>query len=286
MSTTGTLRGARTDEPSPKIVPVRRPGRWLMMAATAVLVLMVANSLATNERYEWPVVRDYLFDPLILQGLLLSVELTVIAMTVGILLGIVLAFMRFSASRFLQGVAWIYIWLFRSIPALVQIIFWYNLAALYPELSIGIPFGPTFLSESSNTLITALTAAIIALGLNQAAYTSEVVRGGMLSVAKGQTEAALSLGMSNGQRLFKIVLPQAMKAILPPVGNEIISMLKNTSLVSVIALADLLYSAQTIYSRTYQIIPLLIVACIWYLVATSVLSLGQYYVEKHFSRSV
>lgn len=274
------------ERPIPKIVRLPRPGRWLLIGVTAVLLTLTGYSVVTNERFEWAVVGQYLFDPLILRGLLLTLELTLIAMTVGIVLGTLLAFMRFSGSRFLIAAAWAYIWLFRSVPALVQILFWFNLGALYPKISLGIPFGPTFLSVSSNDLITAFTAAIIGLGLNQAAYTSEVVRGGMLSVAKGQTEAALSLGIGSGQLLFRIVLPQAMRAILPPVGNEVIGMLKNTSLVSVIALADVLYSAQSIYARTYQVIPLLIVACVWYLVATSILSVGQYFIEKHFSRSV
>lgn len=266
------------------VVPLRHPLRWAAIAVTVVILLMVARSVATNPRFEWDVVAEYLFDDTILRGLLRTLQLTVVAMALGIVLGVVLAFMRFSHSRFLVTVSWTYTWLFRSVPALVQILFWYNLAALYPRLSIGIPFGPEFASGSANDLITGMTAAVLGLGLNQAAYTSEVVRGGMLSVGHGQSEAAISLGMSEQQRLFKIVLPQAMRAIVPPVGNELIGMLKNTSLVSVIALADVLYSAQIIYSRTYQIIPLLLVACIWYLVATTLMSIGQHYIERRFSR--
>lgn len=266
------------------VVPLRHPLRWAAIAVTVVILLMVARSVATNPRFEWDVVAEYLFDDTILRGLLRTLQLTVVAMALGIVLGVVLAFMRFSHSRFLVTVSWTYTWLFRSVPALVQILFWYNLAALYPRLSIGIPFGPEFASGSANDLITGMTAAVLGLGLNQAAYTSEVVRGGMLSVGHGQSEAAISLGMSEQQRLFKIVLPQAMRAIVPPVGNELIGMLKNTSLVSVIALADVLYSAQIIYSRTYQIIPLLLVACIWYLAATTLMSIGQHYIERRFSR--
>lgn len=269
---------------TPAVVKVRHPLRWAAIALTIVMLAMPVNSLVTNEQYQWDVVGDYLFDPLILAGLVQTLELTVIAMALGIVLGATLACMRFSASRFLVTVSWTYTWLFRSVPALVQILFWYNLAALYPTLSIGIPFGPEWITASSNDLITPLTAAVLGLGLNQAAYTSEVVRGGMLSVGRGQTEAALALGMSSFQRLFRIVLPQAMRAILPPVGNEVIGMLKNTSLVSVIALGDVLYAAETIYSRTYQIIPLLLVACAWYLIATTVLSIGQHFVERHYGR--
>lgn len=271
---------------APTVVPLRHPLRWVAIAATVVLLLVVARSVVTNERFQWDVVGQYLFDDTILRGMVKTLQLTVVAMALGIALGVVLAFMRFSSSRFLVTVSWTYTWLFRSVPALVQILFWYNLAALYPRLSFSLPFGPELAGGSANDLITAMTAAVLGLGLNQAAYTSEVIRGGMLSVGRGQSEAALSLGMSEGQRLFKIVLPQAMRAIIPPVGNELIGMLKNTSLVSVIALADVLYSAQIIYSRTYEIIPMLIVACIWYLVATSVMSVGQYYIERRFSRGV
>lgn len=280
-----TAAATRTPKSLPfKVIPRRRPLLWAAIALTVLVLAAAAQSIVTNERFQWDVVAKYMFDRTILSGLAQTLELTVIAMAIGVVLGVVLAFMRFSDSRFLVGVSAGYTWLFRSIPALVQILFWYNLAALYPRISISIPFGPEIIGGSANDIITAMTAAILGLGLNQAAYTSEVVRGGMLSVGRGQSEAALALGMSEGQRLGKIVLPQAMRAILPPVGNEVISMLKNTSLVSVIAVADVLYSAQIIYSRTYEIIPMLIVACIWYLVATTILSIGQHHLERRFNR--
>jgi len=267
-----------------KVVPLRHPLRWAAVACALLLLAMVLSGLARNHRFQWSVVAEYLFAPPILKGILLTIELTLIAMTIGIVLGTVLAFMRLSNSPFLTAVAWGYSWVFRSIPVLVQLLFWYNLAALYPTVSLGIPFGPRFVSADANDVITPLTAAILGLGLAQAAYTSEVIRGGMLSVGRGQSEAALSLGMRTRQRLFRIILPQAMRPILPPVGNEFIGMLKNTSLVSVIALADLLFTAQVIYARTFQTIPLIVVVCLWYLILTTVLSIGQYFLEKRYSR--
>jgi polar amino acid transport system permease protein len=284
VTVAGRARAARSAAREERVIPRSRPGLWVATAVTVVLLALVLFSVATNPRFRWDVVGGYLFDPMILSGLLMTVVLTIVAMAIGIGLGVVLAFMRFSDSRFLIAVSAGYSWLFRSVPALVQILIWFNLAALYPRLALGVPFGPELFSVSTNDLITPLAAAILGLGLNQAAYTGEVIRGGMLSVGRGQSEAARALGMSEGRRLGRIVLPQAMKAILPPVGNEVIGMLKNTSLVSVIAVADLLYSAQIIYSRTYQVIPLLMVACIWYLVATSVLSVGQHFIERRFNR--
>ncbi|HLX21431.1 MAG TPA: amino acid ABC transporter permease, partial [Gaiellaceae bacterium] len=176
------------------------------------------------------------------------------------------------------------IWFFRGTPVLVQILFWFNLALLFPKIALGIPFGPTFYHHSVNSLITPYNAAILALGLNEAAYMAEIVRAGILSVDEGQSEAAAAVGMTRSQTMRRIVLPQAMRVVVPPTGNETISMLKTSSLVSVIALADLLYSAQIIYARTYQTIQLLLVASIWYLICTTVLSIGQYYVERHYAR--
>ena len=167
-------------------------------------------------------------------------------------------------------------------PALVQLIFWYNFGALYPTISVGLPWGPTLFSASANALITPLFAALAGLGLAQAAYTAEVIRGGILSVPRGQTRAALALGMGPMTTFRRIVFPQALRVIIPPVGNEVVSMVKSTSLVSVIAMADLLYTAQLIYARTYETIPLLIVASLWYLLVVSVLSVGQHVLERRF----
>jgi len=186
----------------------------------------------------------------------------------------------------LAGTAGGYIWLFRGTPLITQLIFWNFLASLYPRLGLGIPFGPTFVSVDTNAVISVFTAALLGLGLNEAAYMAEIVRGGIQSVDGGQSEAAGALGLSRGQTLRRIVLPQAMRVIVPPTGNETISMLKTSSLVSVIALNDLLYTAQSIYGINYQVIPLLVVASLWYLIVVSVLSVGQSFVERRYGRGM
>jgi polar amino acid transport system permease protein len=265
-------------------VPVRHPGRWVATAVVAVIVVALARSVATNPRFQWDVVGHYLFTSSILDGLVTTIELTVVAMALGIVLGIVLALMRLSQSAVLSSVSWVYIWLLRGTPVLVQILLWYFIAALYPTVDLGIPFGPSFIHLDANSLVTKFAAATLALGLNEGAYMSEIVRAGIISVDEGQTDAAQALGMTRTQTMRRIVMPQAMRVIIPPTGNETISMLKTTSLVAFIALTDLLYSAQLIYARTYETIPLLIVASIWYLAVTSVLSIGQYYIERYYGR--
>ena len=276
----------RQQEPPGEIqaVPVRHPGRWVAAAVIAVLVAALARSVATNPRFEWGVVGDYLFSSRILNGLVLTLELTVLAMAIGAALGIVLALMRMSRSALVSGTSWVYIWLLRGTPVLVQILFWNFISALYPSIDLGIPFGPSFVHLDANTLITPFMAATLALGLNEGAYMSEIVRAGIISVDEGQHDAAQALGMTRLQTMRRIVLPQAMRVIIPPTGNETISMLKTTSLVAFIGLGDLLYSAQLIYSVNYKTIQLLIVASIWYLVVTSILSVGQYYLERYYGR--
>jgi polar amino acid transport system permease protein len=277
---------ANREQDDYEVVPLRHPFKWLGILVVAVLMAMLAHGLLTNDLFQWHLVWHYLFAGQILDGLGRTLALTAVAMVVGIVLGTILAVMRWAGSRLLAGVAAAYIWFFRGTPVLVQLIFWYNFAALYQRISLGLPFGPSFVSGDVNQLIDPWTAAILGLGLNQAAYTAEIIRGGILSVGRGQREAGLALGMHGGQVFWHITLPQAMKVVLPPVGNEIISMLKGTSLVSVIALADLLYTAQLIYSQNYQTIPLLIVVSLWYLAATSVLSVLQHFVELRFSREL
>ena len=272
------------DEEQLAIVRRRSPLRLLGMAVMLVLAAMLVNTLVTNGRFEWAVVGQYLTVDAMVAGALLTLELTAIAMVLGVLLGIVLAVMRMSRSRLLASTSWGFVWFFRGTPLLIQLIFWFNLSALYPALSLGIPFGPAFVTGSSNAFITPFVAAVLGLSLNEAAYMAEIVRGGLLGVDRGQTEAAQALGMRRLHLLLRIVLPQAMRIIVPPVANQTLSMLKNTSLVSVLGAADLLHSAQIIYSRTYQTVPLLIVAALWYLAMTSVLSVGQYYVERYYRR--
>ena len=265
-------------------VPVRRPGRWVAGAIVLLIAASIVRSVVTNKRFEWGVVGHYLFDHRILHGVVATLYLTVLAMIIGIALGVILAVMRQSPNPLVKGASWLYIWFFRGTPLLVQLIFWFNLASLFPVISLGIPFGPALINGHANTLITTFMAALLGLGLNEGAYMAEIVRAGFLSVPGGQTEAAQSLGMSRLQIMRHVVLPQAMRVIIPPTGNEAISMLKNSSLASVITFVELLYAAQEIYSSTFQTIPLLITASIWYLVMTSVAYVGQYFIERHYAR--
>ena len=265
-------------------VPVRHPGRWLAAAVILVLAAMLAHTLVTNENFHWDVVGKYLTTDSILNGLKNTLILTALSMAIGIVGGIGLAVMRLSANPLMSWTAAGYIWLFRGTPVITQLLFWFYLGALFPRLGLGIPFGPTFVSVDTNSLIAPFTAALLGLGLNEAAYMAEIVRGGILSVEHGQTEAAEALGMTRARILRRIVLPQAMRVIIPPTGNETISMLKTTSLVVVIAYFELMTAVQQIYSRNFQTIPLLIVAAIWYLLLTSVLTLIQGRIEKRFAR--
>jgi polar amino acid transport system permease protein len=277
---------AQVDPDEIRAIPVRHPGRWVAAAVILVLAVAVVDSMASNPRFQWGIVREYLFSSRILSGLVVTLELTIASMVIGIVLGVVLAVMRLSPNPLVAGASSLYIWIFRGTPVLVQILFWYNIAALYPRISIGLPFGPTFADFDASVLITPFVAGMLALGLNEGAYMAEIVRAGIISVPEGQTQAAKALGMTRLLTMRRIVLPQAMRVIVPPTGNETISMLKTTSLVSVIALPqpELLYASQLIYSVNYRTIQLLIVASIWYLLVTTILTIGQYYLERHFGR--
>jgi polar amino acid transport system permease protein len=279
-----SIAQSTTDATELKAVPVRHPGRWVGALVIAVLVAMLVNSFFTNSQYQWGKQWKYIFTAPILHGVGVTLELTVTAMAIGIVGGISLAIMRLSPNPVISGVSWFYIWFFRGTPVLVQILLWYNLAYLFPHLSLGIPFGPTFVTGDTNSLISALTAGILALGLNEAAYMAEIVRAGILSVDEGQAEAASALGMSHGLVMRRIVLPQAMRVIVPPTGNETISMLKTSSLVSAIAVPELLQQTQGIINTTFITLPLLLMASIWYLAMTSVLTVGQFYLERYFGR--
>jgi polar amino acid transport system permease protein len=265
-----------------RVVPLRHPWTWVASAFAVLVAASVFTSVATNPAFQWPVVAQYMLDEQILGGLARTLELTLAAMAMGLVLGTALAVMRLSRNLLLSTISWLYIWFFRSVPVLVQLIFWYNFGALYPKIMLRIPFGPVLYSASTNAVITPLTAALAGLGLAQAAYTAEVVRAGIVSVPRGQTRAAMALGMRPATIFVRIIFPQAMRVIIPPVGNEVISMVKSTSLVSVIALAELLYTAQLIYARTYETIPLLIVASLWYLIIVSILSVGQHFLERYY----
>jgi polar amino acid transport system permease protein len=267
-----------------RAVPVRHPGRWVALAVIAVLAAMLIHMLLTNPNLEWSSVRKYLFSHIILRGVWMTIKLTILSMAIGIVLGIVAAVMRLSANPIVRGVAWLYVWFFRGTPLLVQILAWFAISTLFKTLAFGIPFGPHFAGESTNKLITLFISALLALSLNEGAYMSEIVRAGILAVDEGQSEAAHALGMTKLQTMRRIVLPQAMRVIVPPTGNEINSMLKSTSLVSTVGIFELLRSAQAIYNANYKVIPLLIVAVIWYLAMTSVLQVGQFYLERHYGR--
>jgi polar amino acid transport system permease protein len=268
-----------------KAVPVRHPWRWV---AAALILLIVANaiwSLATEAQIDWSVFREFLFASTIIKGVGLTLVLTAIAMVMGIALGVVLAVMWMSPNPLVSGASWFYIWIFRGTPVIVQLLFWFAIAAIYPHVSIGIPFGgPEILGMDSKNLITPFMAAIFGLGFNEAAYMAEIVRAGINSVDEGQDEAAAALGMGRILTMRRIVLPQAMRVIIPPTGNETISMLKTSSLAAYISVSELLFNAQIIYSRNYKVIELLLVASVWYLFFTSILTVGQYYIERYFSR--
>lgn len=263
-----------------KPVPVKHLSHSVAAVLLIAAVVLFIINLVTNPNIGWPVVARYLFHPEILSGLLTTLVLTALAMILGLLLGTILAMMRLSTSRLFQSVSWCWIWFFRGVPPLVQLIFWYNLALLLPEISIGIPFGPKLIAWNTNELITPLSAAILGLAFTESAYAAEMIRAGIQAVNRGQMEACATLGMTRWQTMSRVVLPQALRIVLPPIGNDTISMLKFTSLVSVLALPDLLFSAQMIYARTYQTIPLLVVATIWYLILTTIFTLVQYVIEK------
>ncbi|WDT54387.1 amino acid ABC transporter permease [Streptomyces sp. G7(2002)] len=263
-----------TPHPVPRIVPRRRTGQWAAAAAVLALLALALTSVVRNDAFQWDVVADYFLTTAVLRGLGLTLWLTVLVMALGFVLGTLLATMRLSGNPVLRSVSWGYVWLFRSMPILVQLLFWFNIGALYP----------TVLGIKTVDLLGPITIALIGLTLHEAAYAAEVVRGGILSVDKGQLEAAQSLGLGAWRRLRRIVLPQAMRSIVPPAGNMLIGTLKGTSIVSVIAVQDLLYSVQLVYHRTYQVIPLLLVATLWYIVVTSALGVGQYYLERHYAR--
>jgi polar amino acid transport system permease protein len=290
-----------------EVVPVRHVGTWI---GTGFLILFIAmlvhtifskiptgatacNSVAgvrhchaeVSWRFGWNVIFHYFTTSEIFRGLLVTLELTALAMIVGILLGVLAAVMRLSRSRLLSGAAWTYTWLFRGTPVYVQLLIWGYIAVLYPKFAIGIPFTHVYLVQFSATRVfIPFNAAVTALGLNEGAYFSEIVRSGLIAVDEGQTEAAMSLGMTRGQTLRLIVLPQAMRVIIPPTGNEVISMLKTTSLVVVVAVVDLVGAVTNIYTQTYQIMPMLILASMWYLIVSTILSIGQFYLERHYAK--
>jgi len=267
-----------------KAVPVRHPGRWVAVGVIAVLVAMFVNSLFTNPNWDWGFQLSNAFSAPVLRGVWVTIWLTIAAMVMGVLLGIVLSIMRLSPNPVLSSAAWLYIWVFRGTPVLVQLVIWAQLGSLYRNISLGVPFGPAWFSFETRNLIPNVGAALLGLGLNEAAYMSEIIRAGILSVDEGQSEAASALSLSRMQTLRRIVLPQAMRVVVPPTGNETISMLKTTSLVAYVPYYELFFQTQAIGSRTFQVFPMLITASLWYLAMTSVLMVGQYYIERYYAR--
>jgi polar amino acid transport system permease protein len=270
---------------APRILPAPRRGRWTGIALILLAAAWIAYQVLVNPGFQWEIVGRHMFGADVLGGVAMTVQLTVLVMLMGTVIGIVIALMRLSGDPVLAFCAHGFVWFFRGTPVLVQLVFWYNLASLFPVLSVGIPFdGPKFAEISSTLAISSFTAAMLGLGLNEAAYMAEIVRAGMLSVDPGQAEASKALGHRPWQTFRVVLLPQAMKAIVPPTGNQVIGMLKYTSIASVVALGELMHSVENIYSRTFETIPLLIVAALWYLIMVSILSIIQFFVERHYAR--
>ncbi|MEU5726895.1 amino acid ABC transporter permease [Micromonospora sp. NPDC047738] len=279
-------------------VPVRHPGRWVAVLVIGVLVAMFVHLLVTNKAFNWSFMVDNMFRPPIIDGLKGTIALTILAMLIGIGLGIVVAIMRLSSNPILRGVSWVYTWFFRAVPRLVLAILFGNLGILWSRVEFGLPFdrqiGALFgiqdfearlFGFTAVDILTGFVAGMLALGLSEAAYMAEIVRAGIQSVDEGQTEAAQALGLSRTQILRRIVLPQAMRVIIPPTGNETIAMLKDTSLVAFVPVStELYFQLKAVGNRTFQVFPMYVAACLWYLVLTSVLLVGQYYLERHYGR--
>lgn len=277
-----------TREPDEQLTVVhpKHWARWILSALAIFVVAQLLWSLATNELYQWNVFAQYFLSDAVLKALTLTLWLTVISGTIGFVLGGFLAVARLSKSPLLNSLSWSFIWFFRSVPLVVQLVVWYNLGYLYPQLGLGWPFSTDFwlVEFDTVTLISSFAAAVLGLGLHQAAYSAEIIRAGILSVDQGQLEAAAALGIPRRVRFFRIVLPQAARAILPNAFNEIIGLVKGTSVVFVVALPELFYTVQVIYNRNQLVIPLLFVAVAWYAIITTILSIAQFYIERHYSK--
>ncbi|OON38781.1 amino acid ABC transporter permease [Izhakiella australiensis] len=278
----------RSDIQARDVSNAHRAPRYGRLVSWVIVLLLAFNFLwlvAMNPNFEWGVVAKWFTETSVLNGLKVTLGLTLVSMILGVILGLLLAIARMSDNRLLSWLSGLYIWFFRGTPLLVQLIFWYNMSTLFPKVTLSVPFTSVVLgSWNTNDLITPLTAAIAGLALNEAAYMAEIIRAGLLSVDSGQIETTQAFGMSRARALRRVIIPQAMRAIVPPTGNQLISMIKATSLVSVIAMGDLLYSVQAVYNRTFEIIPMLMVAVIWYLIITSILNVGQSAIERYYAR--
>ncbi len=259
-------------------------GRTALAVVVVLVVVWLTQSVATNPRLDWGVVWTYLFNAEILRGVRLTLFLAVLCMVLATVVGLISALMSLSGSRVLRMLSAAYIWLFRGTPVLVQLIIWFNLALLFPVIAFGVPFGPELVTWNTNDLITPIRAAIVAFTLAEGAFMSEIIRSGIQAVDKGQSEAARTLGMTSSRTMRRIVLPQAVRIVLPPAGNEFITMLKGTALAAVIAVPELLYQGQRIYYANFQVMELLIVVSIWYLVIVSAATVNQMFLERYWSK--
>jgi polar amino acid transport system permease protein len=269
------------------LLPLRRrrgTSRLVVGAVLALVIAYIVQQVVRNPIFQWSVVWSYMLSHSVLKGVLVTLEITVVSMLVATLIGLILAVMRMSNNAVARWVSWAYVWLFRAVPLLVQLILWYNFALIYKHLGVGLPFGKDFVSVTTQSLITPFVAAILAFGLHEAAYLSEVFRASLMSVPSGQAEAGKALGMTSGKCFRVVLLPQAARVALPPYGNHAINMLKSTALVAFISVYDLLYTVQQIYNRTFQVVPLLMVATIWYVVLVSITSVGQSLIERRLAR--
>ena len=269
------------------VIPRRHPGRWVAVGVIAILALQALQIVLTNPNFHWDVFVEYLFHPQILRGLRWTLLLTVLAMALAIVIAGALVAMRDSDNPVLQWAAYAWIWFFRGTPIYTQLVFWGLFAALFPRIALSIPFGPELFGIDSRLVLTPAVAALLGLGLNESAYLAEIFRAGFSSIDRGQSEAAQALGMRPARIWRRILLPQAMRIIIPPTGNETIGMLKMTSLVLAVPFTlDLTFATNAIANRTFLPVPLLMVAAFWYLVITSILMVGQYYLERRFGRGV
>jgi polar amino acid transport system permease protein len=294
---TETKTAERAQPEAITAVPVRHPGRWVAIVILAIVAAMFVHMLLTNDAFQWGFMLDNMFRPPVIEGVRTTLIVTVLAMIIGVALGIVIAMMRLSPNPILSGAAWLYTWFFRAVPRIVLLILFGNLGILYASYGFGLPFdrqlgdlvgidlNARLFSLDARTILTGFMAGLLGLALSEAAYMAEIVRAGMKAVDPGQQEAASALGMARGTTLRRIVLPQAMRVIVPPTGNETIAMLKDTSLLAFVPVTnELFFQLQAIGARTFQVFPMLVAACLWYLALTSVLMVGQFYVERYFSK--
>ena len=264
-----------------KIVPARYPLRYIGVAFSILMIAIIAESIFSNQNWGWPVFRQWFFNPAILQGLMMTLKLTFWSIVFSLILGTIVAMMRLSSSWLIRSLAWVYIWMFRSLPLLLVLIILYNFSYLYEYINIGVPFTDTIFAQFKTiNALDQFSTALVGLVIVQSAYTAEVIRGGILSVDHGQFEAAAALGLSWWRRTTRIILPQSIRSIIPAIINECVGLSKGTSIVYVLAMPELFYTVQMIYNRNQEVIPLLMVAAVWYVIVTSVFSIVQWYIEK------